>query len=351
MFPPSFAGDAITEHSQVGDVVLDPFSGRGTAPFEALLGGRRAIGADINPVAYCLTGAKMDVPQLGRIMSRLDQLEFSIRRSRTKYTLASLPTFFHYAFRKETLRQLLLLRRNLRWRDSKIDRFITAVVLGILHGESANRPHYLSASMPHSIATKPNYQLKYWRKHRITPPERNVIETLRNRVIFRLMHGTANAKGRTYCCDVRQLAGRVRMPTKVALVITSPPYLDVTSFEEDQWLRLWFLGGEPRPRYGVLSPDDRHRSERQYFKFLVAAWRGIAPLLSNRAKLICRIGSRRMTDEDLAIAFETTLKEVWPRARQIARSISNLRNRQAASLQPGSVGCRTELDFVYQLSI
>ena len=25
--------------------------------------------------------------------------------------------------------------------------------------------------------------------------------------------------------------------------ITSPPYLNVTSFEEDQWLRLWFLGG------------------------------------------------------------------------------------------------------------
>ena len=24
-----------------------------------------------------------------------------------------------------------------------------------------------------------------------------------------------------------------------------PPYLDVTHFEEDQWLRLWFLGGPP----------------------------------------------------------------------------------------------------------
>src|SRR5258705_2335387 len=44
-------------------------------------------------------------------------------------------------------------------------------------------------------------------------------------------------------------------------VITSPPYLDVTNFEEDQWLRLWFLGGPPYPTRHRLASDDRHMQE------------------------------------------------------------------------------------------
>lgn len=38
----------------------------------------------------------------------------------------------------------------------------------------------------------------------------------------------------------------------VRCVITSPPYLDVTNFEEDQWLRLWFQGGPPKPTWGAF---------------------------------------------------------------------------------------------------
>ena len=48
MFPEAFAHDNIEKWTGPGDLVLDPFSGRGTTLFEALLMGRNAIASDIN---------------------------------------------------------------------------------------------------------------------------------------------------------------------------------------------------------------------------------------------------------------------------------------------------------------
>ena len=55
MFPESFAEKWIGQLTTTGETVLDPFAGRGTAPFQALLMGRNAIAGDTNPVAYCVS--------------------------------------------------------------------------------------------------------------------------------------------------------------------------------------------------------------------------------------------------------------------------------------------------------
>ena len=46
MFPESFAETWIERLTSPGQVVLDPFCGRGTTPFQAVLMNRRAIGVD-----------------------------------------------------------------------------------------------------------------------------------------------------------------------------------------------------------------------------------------------------------------------------------------------------------------
>src|SRR5260370_33378460 len=51
MFPESFASTWIERLTKPGEVVLDPFSGRGTTAFQALLMRRRAIACDVNDVA------------------------------------------------------------------------------------------------------------------------------------------------------------------------------------------------------------------------------------------------------------------------------------------------------------
>src|SRR5512147_3207582 len=59
-FPAALAHAFIARYTRPGDVVLDPFSGRGTAPLQATAEGRIGVGNDLNPLAHDLTAAKLD---------------------------------------------------------------------------------------------------------------------------------------------------------------------------------------------------------------------------------------------------------------------------------------------------
>ena len=61
-FPAALAHAFIARYSRPGDVVLDPFSGRGTTPLQACAEGRIGVGNDLNPFAHLLTAAKVDAP-------------------------------------------------------------------------------------------------------------------------------------------------------------------------------------------------------------------------------------------------------------------------------------------------
>lgn len=173
MFPATFARDAILAYTKPGDLVLDPFSGRGTTLLEALLNGRSALASDINPLAYCVTAAKARTPTLGDVLDSLDVLEERYYRNsvaRLEMMRQALPPFFGEAFATETLRQLLFLRLNLDWRKDPVHRFITALTLGHLHGESNRSSFYCSNQMPHTISTKPRYSVLYWKARSLKPP-------------------------------------------------------------------------------------------------------------------------------------------------------------------------------------
>jgi DNA modification methylase len=111
-------------------------------------------------------------------------------------------------------------------------------------------------------------------------------------VDFRFSSEIPPIRGRVKMGDARKASKLFpQLRRKVSLIITSPPYLDVTDFAEDQWLRLWFLGGPPTPHRRVRG-DDRHRSAEKYWTFLSEVWEGIEPLLRPNANLVVRIGGR-----------------------------------------------------------
>lgn len=354
MFPPEFARNSIEAHTKFGDVVLDPFSGRGTTLLEALLLGRKAIASDINPVAYCVTAAKAHVPRLTNVLSEIDRLE-EVYDARSKHTvrarIVGLPEFFRYAFHFQTLDQLWFLRGALEWKRRRVHCFLAALALGHLHGEANRSRYYFSNQMPHSISTKPDYSVRYWKKHRFSAPPRNVFDILRNRAEFRLEADLPERKGRAALCDVRGASDSFRRNQReVTAVVTSPPYLDITNFEEDQWLRLWFLGGPPKPTYGRVSHDDRHGKADSYWEFIKSAWRGIAPLLRRKAILVCRIGGKGTSPESLVSAFAAATRAVWPRAAMISEPLhSELKSSQISLLNPAARGCRYELDLTFAL--
>src|SRR5213595_3284184 len=114
MFPESFVEIWVNRVSKPGDVVLDPFCGRGTTPFQALLMGRNALACDINPVAYCITRAKTCAPMASRVRCRITELEKHFDPKCWEQLRSQLPEFFRHAYHARTLRQLLYLRSNLK---------------------------------------------------------------------------------------------------------------------------------------------------------------------------------------------------------------------------------------------
>lgn len=250
-----------------------------------------------------------------------------------------------------TLLELLFLRKALYWRRKPIHRFIAALALGSLHGEMDRSASYFSNQMPRTISTKPMYSLAYWRRHNLWPYRRRVFEILRSRAGFRLGGNLPKISGRVALRDSRKAASAfLSLKNKIDAVITSPPYLDVTNYEEDQWLRLWFLGNEPRPTYGTISSDDRHSAKAKYWNFLSEVWRGIAPLLKKDAVLVCRIGAKHISKLEITQGLKSSITSVFPKAVLNSRpTVSKLKNRQTDVFRPGSNGCLFEIDYVFRL--
>lgn len=352
MFPEAFVEEQVERHTEPYDVVLDPFSGRGTTVFQSLLMNRAGLGSDINPVAYCISSAKAELPPLEQLIERIDALEEEFDTASTEALekeRQGLPPFFRRAFYHTTLREIIFLRQQLMWRDATVDRFVATLVLSCLHGEMKKTPWCLSNQMPRTISTKPGYSHRYWKEHNLWPKKRDTFRVLRRWARYRFRDELPNIRGRTAMVDARECADAFEdLHETVRLIVTSPPYFDVTNYEEDQWLRLWFLGHPPHPTYKEVSSDDRHLNKDAYWKFLAAAWQGIAPLLQDEAIIVCRLGGRGLATKELVHGFHESLNNTFDNAQPFQKKErSQILNRQTGQFQPGTVGCKFEVDFTY----
>jgi hypothetical protein len=349
MFPETFAEGWIDRLTVPGDTVLDPFSGRGTTPFQAVLMGREAIATDVNPVAYCLTKAKTRAPHRTSVQRRIRKLESAFTASEWECSRTQLPAFFKTAYRPSTLRQLLYLRDRLRWAESRVDCMIAALVLGSLHGESQRSQHYLSNQMPRTISTKPAYSLRFWLRHSFVAPEQDVFELLRGRLRYRYETPPPRGKASVLNIDMRDLA-RVKSlgSASIKCVITSPPYLDTTNFEEDQWLRLWFLGGPPHPTRNRVSRDDRYYDQNGYWRLIADMWRMLGLVVAPRGHVVLRIGVKGLDPERVVGALTGTAVVSQRRLKLVSHSVSETGRRQTDAFRPGSPGTLRELDAHYR---
>src|SRR5215475_5734664 len=90
-FKPQLPRFFVERLTHPGDVVYDPFMGRGTTPVEAALLGRVPFGNDINPLSLVFTRPRLNPPQLPEIEERLQQIDFSKNVACPKELL----TFYH----------------------------------------------------------------------------------------------------------------------------------------------------------------------------------------------------------------------------------------------------------------
>lgn len=351
MFPETFVEKHLAA-SRYNGVVFDPFCGRGTTVFESLIRGRDAAGCDVHPVAVCVSGAKSDPPAKVDVRVRLNELEELFAEA--KY-VEDFPTkleeFFNLCFARDTLKQVAFLRIALDWENSKIDRFIAALSLGALHGESHRSPNYFSNRMPRTISTKPAYSVRWWKQRGYEPPERNVFDILNRMCDFRFKTPPPDRIATIKKADARCASRTFQsLNGKVTDVITSPPYLDTTNYREDQWLRCWFLGEEPLSK--PANDDGRHTSTERYWTFLTEVWSGLAGLLANEVRLVVRIGGRRLDKSEIREHLLNTLSTGLKRQVVMVDPgvTSEIKRSQANSFRGSKPSSTVEHDFCFRVS-
>ena len=349
MFPETFVEKHLAASSHAG-VVFDPFCGRGTTVFQALLQGRTAGGSDVNPVAVCISGAKCDSPQQSEIHARLTELRNGFRPTAKPDWNHTHDAFFALCFHRDTLKQILYLRSLLEWRKRKDDRFIAALCLGALHGESHRSPNYFSNRMPRTISTKPGYSVRWWERNRYLPPKRDVFEIIERMIDYRFRTKPPGRTASVIESDARRISEALpSLKGRVTDVITSPPYMDTTNYREDQWLRLWFLGGSPLTTFD--RRDDRHYCKRSYWEFLQDSWRGLAPSLAQEVRIVVRIGGRRLTKSELRDGLLQSLSVGTNRSVSLIDTgiSSRIENTQANTFRGTKISQLTEHDFAFTM--
>jgi hypothetical protein len=237
---PRFFIDILTRK---GDVVYDPFSGRGTTIIEAGLLGRDVLANDANPLSRIMTEPRFFPPDIAAVEKRLA----AIPRSRDGATI-DLSMFYHPDTEKEivALRNYIL-NRKANCRDDMIDRWIAMVATNRLTGHS--KGFFSVYTLPPNQAVSQQSQQRINQKRQQTPEYRDT-----HKIILDKTKSLLRKLSRVEKKDLTRAGKKARLLTgdarstpdipdsSIQLTVTSPPFLDIVQYREDNWLRCWFNG-------------------------------------------------------------------------------------------------------------
>ncbi len=249
---PDFFIQRFCEH---GDVVYDPFMGRGTTLVQAQLRGCSAIGNDINPLSSILVGPRLAPPSISEVEERLHTVTLPARPELRDDLLV----FFHPA----TLTEICgwkeyFARRKREGTFDHVDEWIQMVCCNRLTGHS--KGFFSVYTLPPNQATSVAAQERINRKRRQQPEYRDtralVLRKTRSLLADPLPHGYAQRKAVLHCASADRTP-RIA-DSSVRLIVTSPPFLDTVNYEQDNWMRMWFcdVTVEPGALWQCKSLED-----------------------------------------------------------------------------------------------
>lgn len=242
-FKPQLPSFFISRLTQAGDAVYDPFMGRGTTLLEAFLLGCKPLGNDINPLSRALLEPRLEPPTIEEITERVDGLD--LRAADEKYQ--ELEVFFH----KDTLTQIIALKeyflqKQMAGELDRVDRWIRMVALNRLTGHSTG--FFSVYSLPPNQAVSIEAQRKINNARDQTPEAKTIKPRIIRRSKALLKDWQDPGLGRRsvdlgFTLTNEDARHVLSIPTDAAqLVVTSPPFLDVVNYHNDNWMRCWFLG-------------------------------------------------------------------------------------------------------------
>lgn len=327
-------------------IVLDPFCGRGTTLYAAREMGLSSWGIDTSPIAVAIAQAKLASAPLNEIMS--------LARKMVEAKPRNIPDtpFFRAAYSPETLTQLCSLREGLlRIRQERgATILLRAAALGCLHGplsKNIEGAGYFSNQMPRTFSSKPDYSVRFWKKRDLKAPNLDVLKVLKRKLtrISNLNEDIDFNPQQILCADSSDKETYKEIAKNFSLVITSPPYYGMRTYIQDQWLRMWFLGGPDTIDY---SNHDQlnHNGQDAFITALASVWKNIKQSKSDNLDLYIRFGSVPSVKSDAKDILRASIEEAqgWRIVSTRTANDAHAGKRQADQMAPGSVAAE-EYDF------
>lgn len=372
MFPPNLPHYFIERFSKVGDLVFDPFSGRGTTAFEACRMGRVGIGNDLNPLAICLTKSKVNIPTNKQdIFKRLKELERQYKPSNISIKDISSDIKMLYD-EKTTLPQLVFLKQNLN-KKCKVDILILGILTGLMHGKHRKNGTsiYCSIDMPNTFSMSPNYVRNFIKTHNLKKPKQNVFTLLKQRTKHLLQEQDDVLKNlsqykKGFCFETDAIKSSAKVAKKyrqnsISLIITSPPYLKNIHYGKYNWIRLWLLDEDTKQVDSNVSIYQKTQKIKgikdnltfekyaQYMQNLFNSWHKILKPKSNAFVVIgdvedinlanktweyikqnggCKLKLKQIIDDDIESNGVRKVTRIWGQKKGKATKIDRILHLQ-----------------------
>lgn len=232
----------ISKLTEKGDIIYDPFSGRGTTVIEAALLGRNAIANDISPISKILSEGRLTIPSISAIKNRLEEIHLD----QSAKSDIDLSMFYH----PDTLGEIISLKKYFLQRENEatldgVDKWIRMVATNRLTGHS--KGYFSVYTLPPNQAVSQERQMTINEKYKQAPTYRDTKEIIYNKSKSLLGDLTPDQIRNIKETRVVFLTGDARETAvitdeSVSLTVTSPPFLDIVQYAQDNWLRCWFNG-------------------------------------------------------------------------------------------------------------
>ena len=243
-FKPQLPNFFISNLTNENDFVYDPFLGRGTTIIEAALLNRQIIGNDINPLSKILSNARLLIPDLTELKGYLQKIPID-------YSLKSdidLSMFYHPKTESEIVSiKNFILKKEKQNKLNSLDKWIRMVATNRLTGHS--KGFFSVYTMPPNQAVTAERQIKINKTRNQEPEYRDVKKLILKK--SKALIKNISAEQKQVLQKVSETAIFLKKDARktkiipndfVQLTVTSPPFLDVVQYAQDNWLRCWFNG-------------------------------------------------------------------------------------------------------------
>ena len=258
-FFPELPRYLIRKYSDVGDTVLDPMCGSGTAILEALLNDRKAIGIDIDMMARLITKVKVTPLDKDSLLSSKEMLVQRIDRYlKSEGFELDLPEFPYRDnwFRPFVLQELAIIKTSIdeivspfKGKIAKdLSDFYRVVMSSIIRDMSNADPHCTRTVLRKKVVKK------------IDPGDTIIrfSQSLENQVenMFEFSRLYQKLKVKDVSIPNENATKTGLNDNSTDLAITSPPYINAVDYPRTHQLEMYWLG--------FLNPEPLSRIKRKY---------------------------------------------------------------------------------------